>query len=631
MSRWHLIDNSLEGRQRVFFPHYTSGQVPTDPEDNARFRERLRLTSSPSERAVIERMCAEDFLFYLCSFVYIFQADVEGDDEPGPVPFLPYEFQLEMFTAMWRAMHEGKREKLRMKKPRRVGATWSVLAMFDHCWRFMANRHLLVGSRREEEVDGSASTVSGNTVAGEWSRLLPKIDYMHLHLPAWMLPDGYVPRTDPFRMRMKVVNPENGSIVWGTSASGGAGRSERGYAAFWDEAAHTQNLYEIIGSLSKFSACIFWVSSIGNLDHPFSSVLRDPPITQLNPEWWMHPDYGKGLEVGLEDGKRVSPWLVRACAELGNDPVLCNREIFADEGLQIGGYYPEGVFKILVGSKSTPGTLREPLHTGELDIETHVQSGPWVTRFCPQHNGRWKFWLAFDSSGRPPRGTRYVIGVDIAAATQKSQGSSNSVIAVCDYGTREIVAEFAAHGGTRGDGVIPYDLARIAAAVGKWFEGEDFGPAVINFERNGPGEEFGAQLVQKLRYPNVWVEKPGSGVYGWFKSQSGEIGVKAFGIHREMLTEGDLIERSAACADEMRHYQYTGVSTTPVHASSIHTEDPSGAKANHGDRVIARIVICQVLNRWSDDPPESPDEPLRGSRAWLEARREQDARSLQRV
>ena len=616
MSRWGLIDKTLEGRERVFFPHWSRLGIPTDVEANLRYRDRAALTTDPKERRELLRMCREDFLFYLTTFAYIFRADVEGEEEPGPIPFIPYDFQVEMFTVLWSALHEGRREKVRVKKRRRMGVTWMVLLLFEHCWHFMRNRHLLVGSRREEEVEGSAQRFSRNSsTAGEWSRLLPKVDFVHLHQPRWVWPEGYAPRMEPYRQRLKILSPETNSIIWGTSATSGAAQSERGYAFFWDEASLTQNLYDIIGGLSKFSRCGFYVSTIRNLDHPFSTVLRDPPIVQLSPEWWMHPEYGAGMTVDPETGRRTSPCVERECAELGHDPVLCNRHVFADEGLQVGGYYPQSLFERMLGGPNRPGTVMEPFHVGELDVQDGPD-GPWVTRFCEQPmNGRWRFWLEFDADGQDNQG----------------RGKSNSVAAVCDATRREIVAELVVRG------VPPYQFARMVAAAGRWFEGEDFGPAFVVPERNGPGEEFVRELVHELRYPAVWQEvaagrtNAGERRYGWTNTPAGGRSVQAFGKHREMLIEGTLVERSAECVEEMRHYQHGGAGLAPVHSAALAADDPTGAKQNHGDRVIARVCVCVKLAQWIVDPPVRTDEPPRGSYADMLARRERRNWRLQRA
>jgi hypothetical protein len=487
------------------------------------------------------------------------------------------------------------RKPVRVKKPRRLGLTYLVLALFEHCWQFKPNMQLLVGSHREEEVDGTTATSKGGKYVGEWSKLLPKMDFMDIYQPGWLLPNGYVPRIEPYRTRMKRMNPENGSIVWGTSASAAAGHGERGYAMLWDEASRTDNLYDIIGGMQAFSSCRFWVSTIGNLDHSFSTILRDAPgIVQLNPQWWMNPEYTDGLTIDPETGSRSSPWLQRKLAEINSDPVRANELYYADESQQVGGYYSPETYRTMLGTNDRPGTVMPEMRRGEFDI-IETENGPQVVRFCDQPNGRWRLWLAFDADGRPSRATRYVAGWDIAAGSTDTmgRGASNSVGAFADWLTGELVAEFVTHGQS------PYDVASIACAVGRWFEGDDFREAHMVPERNGPGAEFVEACVKKHGYQNMYVEDgkwAAEGRIGWNKNSRGDSARLAFGLHRQMICDGRFKERSADCVREMRHYQNNSNGQgAPIHTASMMSQDPSGARENHGDRVIARVCICQAL------------------------------------
>lgn len=618
MSKFGLIDKTLEGRMRVFFPHFMDNRVPLDPVENRRYRQRIQKTSSKQDRKLLWKMCREDLLFYISTFGSIFEADTKN---PRPIPFIPHEFQVECFTVMWNAMHEGERQSVRGKKPRRIGFTWMVVYLFEHCWHFFPNRHLLVGSRNEDEVDGSMVMAKSSQFAGEWAKLLQKFDFVHVYQPSWIWPAGYKPRVAPCRVQMKIMNPENGSIVWGTSASSKAGRQERGYAAFWDEAAHTENLFDIIGALSEFSPCKFWISSIDNLDHPFSTILKESPdIVQLEPQWWMMPEYAKDMTIDPETGVKTSPWLKRKLDAIGNDPVIANREYYADESQQIGGYYSPDTFHKLLGTSDKPGTVCEPLLRGELDI-IDTPEGPRVSRFCEQPNGRWMLWFHLDPSGNPPRNTRYASGWDIAAGSTDTagRGASNTVGKFGDRMTGEVVAEFVTHG------VRPPKVARIAVAAGYWFEGNDFRPAFVVPERNGAGDEFTEEMAKEHRYTNLFTEirtRAAETKVGWHKAA--EDGRRAFGLHQQMICDSRLIERSADCVSEMRHYQHNpNGKGAPIHSASKMSKDPSGARDNHGDRVIATVCLCLALKSPYKAAPQAGIAP-RGSYRSLRESRERD-------
>jgi hypothetical protein len=365
-------------------------------------------------------------------------------------------------------------------------------------------------------------------------------------------------------------------------------------------------LFDIIAGLSEFSACKFWISTIGNLDHAFSTILKDSPgVRQLEPQWWMHPLFSEGMTIDVETGQRRSPWLDRKLSEINHDPVLANRLYFADETQQIGGYYAPACYRTMLGGPNSTGTVMPPRHVGELDVVT-MKDGPRVARFCEQLNGRWQFWMEFDAAGRPPGNTRYILGVDTAAGNVKTggRGTSNSVIGVADWQTGDLVAEYVTQGEQ------PYELAIAAVAAAYWFVGDDGLPALIVPEVRGPGSQFVDCLQRKHFFPNIYRKDLTVEQYGWAKDWRGEEGRLAFGLHQEMICDGRFKERGVECVKEMRHYQHNpNGKGAPVHSGSLLTDDPSGARENHGDRVIARICICQALKRPYRTLPKRGEAP----------------------
>lgn len=580
-------------------------------EANKAWRKKVFWTTDPAERKLLRKCCAEDAMFYINGFVNIFDAGDESG-KPGPVPFVMHPFQVEAFTKFYLLLHHYRKPS-RTKKPRKLGITYLFMWLFGHAWHWLPNIHILVGSHRQEEVDGSSTMGKGSEFFIETSKLLPKIDFGHVYMPGWLLPVGYRPRTEPYRMTNRLMNPENGSLLWATSAAGVAGHGGRGYGMGWDEAAKTETLYDIMGGMSEFAPAKFWVSTIEDLGHTFSTILRDAPgIEQINLEWWMHPDYAEGLTLNNPErpGGKSSPWLERKLAEINYDPIQANRNYYADETRQIGGFYHAKTFERMLGllqgfEHGKRSTIMEPLFRGELDVLDNPD-GPAVNRFCRQANGRWQLWFNPDSAGRPPRSTRYILGADLSAGT----GASNSVLAVADWMTGELVAEYAINSKT------PEDMARLAFAASHWFHGDDGQPARIIFECNGPSGTMFGQVLEKLGHPNLYKREDGS--LGWFKDNR-QPTEEAFNRHQLFICEGKFTERSMDCVDEMRCYQLPKSGKgPPVHTASKHSEDPSGAGENHGDRVIARICICVLLQRPYDSAVRSNDPPERSYRGAVE-------------
>lgn len=589
----------------IYFPHYMGGRCPkhgASESEVLRYRQKMSLLSDPAERRTVYGMCKEDFLFYLCTFVWIFKSKTN----PKPVPFIPYEFQEECLTIMWKCLHDGQ-EDLRIKKPRDVGATYMVIALFEHAWHFMNDIHLLLGSRKKEEVDGPTKTPKGLRPGGDWSKLLPKVDFIHLHQPRWMLPNGYVPRAEPFRTSMRVLNPEMGSLILGESANPSFGRSGRFYAIGFDEHAHTDSAYEIIGSSSQASDCHFWWSSPSGPATAFAMLGRSE-IRQISLDWWMHPEHAAGMEIDplRGDRGRTSPWLEKEMRRIGHDPNLANNEIWADESQSGGCYYHNELFDLLLGVGDNEPMVRPCSFRGELDYAMG-RDGPIPTRWVDQPDGRWQLWLHLDAEGNPPRDERYILGSDVAAGTTDSmgRGASNSTIIVVGEYSRCKVAEYACHG------MPVHKFAQLYLAAARWFCGSERRGYMI-WDAGGPGGTIASVVIDDYgeRENIYWRSSTRS------ESSPGYVftGGAPWGAHVKMLWEGDYIERSHDCVGEMRHFNHNPTGGAPIHSASRNVKDPSGARENHGDRMTGTVLACiELKERKGRSPTRREDLPPFGS------------------
>lgn len=195
------------------------------------------------------------------------------------------------------------------------------------------------------------------------------------------------------------------------------------------------------------------------------------------------------------------------------------------------------------------------------------------------------------SVGRdPPKGRDYVIGVDVAAGT----GSSNSVLTVADTTSCEVVAEFA-------DNLTsPEDLAEIAVALCRWFEGPR-GPAFLIWEGNGPtGAIFGKSVVLKLGYRRVYFRrdeetvgrKKVSAKPGWWSGQKSK--EAELGMYRRALEKGEFINRSRLSLEECLDYVRLGNGGVGPESAQQVEDRPSATGDEHGDRVISAMLCCKA-------------------------------------
>ena len=207
--------------------------------------------------------------------------------------------------------------------------------------------------------------------------------------------------------------------------------------------------------------------------------------------------------------------------------------------------------------------------------------------------GVWKLWvqLAGKGGGRPRPGRNIVIGAD----PSNGVGAANAVLSVADADSKRMIAEYAC------PGVSPERLAHIAAAAGWWFGGAGEGApcALINFERNGPGEAFVREL-RRLRYPKI-VRKRIEGTandrntdeFGWWNTNTSK--GTLLSEYRADLAAGRFQNPSDVSLDECMTY------IEDQHGRIVSVEetelDESGAQKPHADRCIAAALANAAMKR----------------------------------
>jgi hypothetical protein len=203
--------------------------------------------------------------------------------------------------------------------------------------------------------------------------------------------------------------------------------------------------------------------------------------------------------------------------------------------------------------------------------------------FDDDEKGPLKLWINPDVYGKLPEGNSYAAGVDISAGT----GASNSTISIVNIKTGEKVAEYA------DPSVMPESFAPVAIAICKWFS-----EAYMIPDGAGCGRQF-CDTVISLGYLNIYFRRNEEGIA---KNISDKPGVflnpkeKTVTIsrYRQALKDKEFIQRSHEANQECLSYIYT-INNSIEHSSAKNSDDPSGAGANHGDRVIADALACKGL------------------------------------
>lgn len=247
--------------------------------------------------------------------------------------------------------------------------------------------------------------------------------------------------------------------------------------------------------------------------------------------------------------------------------------------------------------------VTEPNYKGQIkfDIVKDKITNIEFSRIAPEKLFYW--WGATQPSGatrpsgkldvnfEPDTYHNYIVACDISRGT----GASNSVIAVCDVNTQEIVGLYA------NSYIDVSDFAELAIAVCKWL-----GNAYLIWEANGPGDTFDKR-VWKYGYGRCYINRnersinhSRSSSRGW-RNTKGQNGSKM-----DMLSQLDaalaeslkderlyryLILHDAAAVRELEDYMFTPSRIDVKASNSI--DETTGAEYAHGDRVIA-IGLCVV-------------------------------------
>ena len=517
--------------------------------------------NDPGAAKDLRAMCAEDSLFYINAFVWTYDPRLPISD----IPFVTYDYQDAFVDEINDCIAE--KEDLFIEKSRDMGATWTLLVAYDQKWRFFRGREFLLGSRKEDLVDRR-----GDSAALFW-----KLDFIEGRLPRWLRPKQE-------RSKLKKINLSLNSGFTGESTNDDFGRAGRYTAVLPDEFAAADNGHLIIKSMRDSSPSCHYNSTPQGTGNEHYRVGQRDGIRKRVLHWTMHPIKAEGLYyVDPENprnrwfvkgkGNPRSPWYDKEC--LRRTPEEIAQELDID---YLGASYQ------FFGSESIRQYIskncRQPYRRGALDYDHASLDNGF---FMPRGDGPLCLWTIPGEDGLLDVNSRYAIGVDVAFGT----GASYSVISIGDRTTKELVAQWDSKR------IKPHELADLATALARWAN-----DALVIWEANGPGREFGDRMMQN-KYANIYwrtreesVSKKRSDIPGfWMRPESK---VSVLGEYRRALSEADFMNRSEKSVRDCNQY-IVNPGQKIVHAKSNDKINPTKSGANHGDHVISAALLWHVL------------------------------------
>lgn len=552
------------------------------------FRERLidRMNEDEGLRRRVWFRAGKD----VCYFINALGVTYQAKPDPLVTPMLLFPVQTRYMKLLQK---DGGKRHFHVDKSRDMGITWCSLFFLFWCWLFIPRGKFHLASWKGELVDQKRHM---GTHYG-------KLDHMIEFLPESVRPKI---RQNHERRKMFLLNPDMQSVITGEATGARMGHQDRNLIALLDEFAlmgeRPQDGFSIIGGIRPTTDCMIIQSTPKGMGNAFAAY-REKAHHQLSFWWPDHPMKGKGLtrttgaggatleqmrpesgfwsdDVQKLRGRITSPWLEKEKMEAATEQEVA-QEIEIDYCGSGWQFYPEVLLRRLLANDIMP-----PLVEGELvlDCDTAVCRG-----FSRQERGSLKLWCNLNMAGWPSAEFDYVVGADVAAGSKDAMGagSSNSCAVALNGQTGEVVAEIAVHG------VDPSDFAVMVVGLCHFFR-----DAFLIWEGNGPGLHFQKTVVDDIGYGNIYYRQHDSSLKRMRNLQPGFWTTPAnkhflFNAHRDALAKGKFRERSKYAIVEYRMYQQTP--TGVVHAIAASTPDPTGARENHADRAVARVVAYRGM------------------------------------
>ena len=545
---------------------------------NAKYRRAILAEARHDKvfRSSLKELCRRDVAFWISTFGITYDPRLKCP----LTPFSLYPFQKRVAGEIVDAIDDG--EDICIAKSRDVGASWLCLSVLLHRWLFEPDNALLLVSRNESYVDGR-----GNPKSLFW-----KLDTLLGHLPVWM-----VPRYE--RKSLSLRNYTNGSIIDGESTTGDVARGDRRTCVLLDEFAafaHGDD-FRALSSTRDVTPCRIFLSTPCGASNAFAAVAKNPAFRQVRMHWAEHPVKAAGSYRDVKGNIR-SPWYDKEVLRCSS-PIEAAQELDIDFAGSAGAFFDHERLDLIARKH-----VRAPITRGELEFSPDCKQ----VDFVANGKGKLHLWSQPDVAGLLPKDRKYVIGVDIAAGT----GASNSCLSVAESKTREKIAELAV------PDMRPDQLARYAVALANWLRDDLNQPALLCWEAQGPGRIFGDAVVE-LGHRQIWYRKTEgtiglapSRLMGWIPTRDTKQAL--LGRYRKCLFTEDFVNHSREALAECREFIYDS-SGGVTHALSTSASDKSGAKANHGDRVIADALACLALGT-GFMPTTGKKEILPGSMGW---------------
>lgn len=590
--------------------------VPRTLVRNLQYRRDL-LALAKNDRTMqrrIRQVCRDDILFYINSFVLQFNPSKakEGNGVGAMQPFITYPFQERFLLARPETHREyapydrgflwcyENDKTMACEKSRWMGASWLQLIVQDWLSLFHENVQVLNISKNEDAVDN-----------GTRDSLFWKLRHMHERLPFWITGE-----IEESKLYFHYHSTSSEAIGTATTAKAGVG----GRCSFLnvDEFPEIDKGSEIRQKTALTANCRLFTGThlgVGTEFHRMCDPKQNPEIVRWRMHWSEHPEHAAGMyEFNPSDPTRPiihdpfykypsgfqfildgtptggprpgvrSPWYDQKCLEMGDARAVAMNLDISPEGSAKQFFDGLKIRNIITES------ARSPVWVGDVqyDRDGKLQS------IHETAEGRLKLWVRPKSVGVDAAmpTSIYHVGADVAAGT----GATPSCLAGIDAQTSTKVMEYS------NPFIVEDEFAKLTMAVCELLCG-----ARLVWDSSGQqGVKF-EQSIIRLGYSNIYYNDDDLTVIhqgratrrpGWYSSNSQKYAVLV--DYRNALYDRRLIDRSEECLLETLLFEYDRKSNAVQHAGEVRTNDPSGARKNHGDMVIATAIAWMLAKEHAE-------------------------------
>jgi hypothetical protein len=608
--------------------------VPRSLAENAHYRINMLRTPLASKQRLIRKMCAEDLLFFVNTFVYQYNPRAVSGVDENPYspwvgheeyePFITYPFQEWAMTYGKPGQHDShgllwaieKQCDHLTEKSRDMGVSWYHLIAFAWLWLFHGGKSLGVISRDEDAVDKVDDPDS----------LFWKIDFILQNLPHWLLPKGFSWRKH--RKSMFLKNPENGSTIVGEASTSKAFSGGRKTTIFIDELSKIREARDLLGHTADVASCRLMCGTHTGLDSMFYEVANDRHTAKTVLHWTLHPLKAKGLYEYDKQSNRIvvhdksyeyptdfnfvyewkpnggpcpglrSPWYDAECIRRQGIQGAVARDLDINPKGATSQFFDPGTIRELVRRYSCP-----PVWEGELDYDTKTGRPNANCPLIAKAGGRIKMWAHPVGYGGVKPG-RYGAGVDMSYGTWATPSCFS--LGNADTGDKILEVRDPSPDGA------PDQFAPFVVALCWLFKTVDGHGAQLAWENEGPGTTFGKRVLD-LGYRNVYwrhdelksISKITSHA-GWQPSMANRR--LLLSTYARCLASHQVVNYSEDALLSTLDFKITE-KTIEHGRRKVKGTDPSGAGENHGDVVIADALMTKMIKEMGLKPKEEEPQP----------------------